>query len=35
MALTGEKNNILIASLGEGDFIVMSTVGKNQLALQE
>ena len=31
MAITGEKGNMLIASLGEGNFIVYGLDEKNQL----
>jgi hypothetical protein len=29
MAITGEKGNMLIASLGDGNFIVLDLDGKN------
>lgn len=35
MAITGEKANMLIASLGEGDLMVMGVVDKNQLDIIE
>lgn len=35
MAITGERNDIMIASLGEGDLIVFGLNNKNQLDIVE
>jgi hypothetical protein len=35
MAVTGERNDMLIASLGEGDLIVFGLTHKNQLEIVE
>ena len=35
MAVTGERNDMLIAALGEGDLIVFGLVHKNQLEIVE
>ena len=35
MAVTGEKSDILVASLGEGDLIVYGLTERNQLDIVE
>ncbi len=35
MAITGERSDILMASLGNGDIIVFGLVNKNQLDIVE
>jgi hypothetical protein len=35
MAITGERNDILMAALGEGDIIVFGLTNKNQLDIVE
>ena len=35
MAITGERNDIMIASLGDGDLIVYGLANKNQLDIVE
>jgi hypothetical protein len=35
MAITGERNDIMIAALGDGDLIVFGLTNKNQLDIVE